>query len=85
MQIRASEGDIHFDNITLGQGANMALPSYAIYMQKVYADEELGITIEDTFDKPVNFNMNMNCQDIKDKDLKQQNNNNDTFENEEFF
>jgi penicillin-binding protein 1A len=81
--------DIHFDNISLGQGANMALPSFALYMQKIYADEELGITIEDTFEKPVNFDINMDCQDIKDKpkndELKQQNNNNDTFENEEFF
>jgi len=81
--------DIHFDNISLGQGANMALPSFALYMQKIYADEELGITIEDTFEKPINFDINMDCQDIKDapknNDLKQQNNNNDTFENEEFF
>ncbi len=81
--------DIHFDNISLGQGANMALPSYALYMQKVYADEEIGITIEDTFDKPVNFDINMDCQDIKDApkndERKQNNNNNDTFENEEFF
>ena len=45
--------------------------------------------IEDTFDKPVNFDINMDCQDIKDApkndELKQQNNNNYTFENEEFF
>ncbi len=80
--------DIHFDNISLGQGANMALPSYALYMQKVYADESLDITPEDTFEKPVNFNINMNCQDIQDapkKDQKKKNENNDTFENEEFF
>ncbi len=81
--------DIHFDNISLGQGANMALPSYALYLQKVYADEEIGITIKDTFERPVNFDINMDCQDIKDapgnSDLKQNNNNNDTFENEEFF
>ncbi len=81
--------DIHFDNISLGQGANMALPSYALYMQKVYADEEIGITIKDTFERPVNFDINMDCQDIKDapgnSNLKQNNNNNDTFENEEFF
>ena len=80
--------DIHFDNIRLGQGANMALPSFAIYMEKVYADEELGITPEDTFEKPVNFNINMNCSDIQDnndKEMKQQQPREDTFENEEFF
>ena len=33
---------IHFDRTELGQGANMALPIWALYMQKVYADKTLG-------------------------------------------
>jgi penicillin-binding protein 1A len=37
----------HFRTITLGQGANMALPIWAIYMQKVYADPSLKITKRD--------------------------------------
>jgi len=40
----------HFRTITLGQGANMALPVWALYMQKVYADPTLHITKRD-FDK----------------------------------
>ena len=42
----------HFRSITLGQGANMALPIWALYMQKVYADTSLYIT-KGPFQKPV--------------------------------
>lgn len=41
----------HFRTITLGQGANMALPIWALYMRKVYDDPELNISQGD-FEKP---------------------------------
>jgi penicillin-binding protein 1A len=41
----------HFRSIDLGQGANMALPIWAYYMKKVYADPLLRITKRD-FDPP---------------------------------
>ncbi len=41
----------HFRTITLGQGANMALPIWALYMRKVYNDPELNISQGD-FEKP---------------------------------
>ncbi|MCK9219229.1 MAG: transglycosylase domain-containing protein [Bacteroidales bacterium] len=41
----------HFRSITLGQGANMALPIWALYMQRVYGDAGLRITKRE-FDKP---------------------------------
>jgi len=41
----------HFRTITLGQGANMALPIWALYMNRVYADPELNISQGD-FEKP---------------------------------
>lgn len=41
----------HFRTITLGQGANMALPIWALFMQKVYDDPELDIT-KDPFPPP---------------------------------
>ncbi len=41
----------HFRTITLGQGANMALPIWALFMQKVYDDPDLGIT-KDPFPLP---------------------------------
>jgi penicillin-binding protein 1A len=61
--VGGEDRDIHFDNITLGQGANMALPIWALYMEKVYEDEDIPITQEDKFEKPVNFNTNLNCPD----------------------
>jgi penicillin-binding protein 1A len=42
----------HFRSLNLGQGANMALPIWALYMKKVYADSTLEISSED-FDKPL--------------------------------
>jgi len=37
----------HFRSLDLGQGANMALPIWAYYMKRVYADPELGISKRD--------------------------------------
>jgi len=50
--VGAEDRSVHFRTIKLGQGANMALPVWAIYMQKVYDDPTLGITKED-FNKPL--------------------------------
>ena len=52
---------IRFNHITQGQGANMALPIWGIFMQKVYADESLGISPEDNFEAPAGFSINLNC------------------------
>lgn len=41
----------HFRTLELGQGANMALPVWGIYMQKVYADASLRYSKRD-FDSP---------------------------------
>lgn len=43
---------IHFDNLAEGQGASMALPIYALYMQRVYRDSTLGYNEEEQFDIP---------------------------------
>ena len=43
----------HFRTITYGQGANMALPIWALYMQRVYADSTINISMGD-FEKPLN-------------------------------
>lgn len=37
----------HFRTLGLGQGANMALPIWALYMQKVYADSTINLSMED--------------------------------------
>jgi penicillin-binding protein 1A len=55
--------DIRFRSMALGQGAKMALPIFGYYMQKVYADQSLGITAEE-FPKPDNANIQTNCDSI---------------------
>jgi len=54
--VGGDDRDIHFDNMAMGQGATMALPIFALYMKKVYANKDLGITQDDKFDLPVDFN-----------------------------
>ena len=52
---------IRFNNISMGQGANMALPIWGLFMQKVYADESLGVSPEDEFEAPSDFSINLDC------------------------
>ncbi len=52
----------HFRTITLGQGANMALPIWALYMQKIYADSTLSIS-QDDFEKPLKpISIEIDCE-----------------------
>lgn len=43
---------MRFRYTSLGQGANMALPIYALFMQKAYADEDLGLNRDAEFPEP---------------------------------
>lgn len=56
---------IHFETLGEGQGANMALPVFAIFMKKVYEDPQFGIMESDEFERPVNFNMELDCEKVK--------------------
>ena len=60
--VGGEDRSIHFDNMTAGQGANMALPIWSIYMQKVYADPELGYSAEEQFDIPDWFDAEAGCK-----------------------
>ncbi len=53
---------IHFDNMAEGQGASMALPIFALYMQKVFADTTLGYDENEQFDIPSWFDPNAGCK-----------------------
>ena len=53
--VGGDDRDIHFDNMTPGQGAALALPIFANYINKVYADPSLGYTQDDQFDIPEDF------------------------------
>ena len=52
----------HFAGILKGQGATMALPSWAIFMRKCYADKTLKVSQSD-FDRPQNLSINVNCSE----------------------
>jgi len=55
---------IRFRNISMGQGASMALPIWAYYMKRVYADPSLGIR-KDDFERPSSVPpFNFNCPAI---------------------
>lgn len=57
---------IHFDDISTGQGANLALPIWGRFMKKVYADKTLEYKPDHEFEKPMNFILNLNCDDEND-------------------
>lgn len=67
--VGGEDRDIHFDELSLGQGANMALPIWALYMKKVYANKELNITEDDVFEQPSNFNIDLNCNETNAYDF----------------
>lgn len=50
--VGGEERDIHFDRMSDGQGASMALPIWGLYMNKVYADETLPYSQDEKFDIP---------------------------------
>jgi penicillin-binding protein 1A len=56
---------IHFETLTEGQGANMALPVMAIFLRKVYSDPQFGIMESDEFERPANFTWELDCDKVK--------------------
>jgi penicillin-binding protein 1A len=57
---------IHFDNMQEGQGAQMSLPIWALYMKKVYEDAKLGYSQSTKFDIPAGYNP---CKNENDTDV----------------
>ena len=60
--VGGEDRSIHFDGIAEGQGASMALPIWALYMQKVLTDSTLGYSSTESFDVPGSFNVNEGCE-----------------------
>lgn len=68
--VGAEDRSVHFRNITLGQGANMALPVWATYMKKIYADPVLKFSTGD-FDAPVKpLSVEIDCNRYENKQKK---------------
>ena len=60
--VGGEDRSIHFDSMAEGQGASMALPIWALYMQKVFADADLGYTQDEQFEVPSTFSPNAGCR-----------------------
>ncbi|MFD1293108.1 penicillin-binding protein 1A [Lutibacter holmesii] len=57
----------HFKRITQGQGATMALPIWALYYKKLYADPELSVSQED-FEMPEDLSIQVDCNETTEED-----------------
>ena len=62
--VGGEDRSIHFDNMSAGQGANMALPIWALYMKEVLNNPELEYSPLEEFDIPEEFNPNAGCQPL---------------------
>ena len=69
--VGGEERSIHFDKMADGQGANTALPIYALYIQKVYADSTLMYTPADTF--AVDSTIFIPCEGLIDPNVPKEN------------
>ena len=58
--VGGEDRSIHFRSLALGQGGRMAMPAWAMYMDKVYADKSLGIE-KIPFKKPAGTTISLDC------------------------
>lgn len=60
--VGGDERSIHFRTMEYGQGARVAMPAWAMYMQKVYTDPSLKRSYSrEPFRKPDGFNLSLDC------------------------
>lgn len=62
--VGGEDRSIHFRTMEFGQGARMAMPIWALFMQKVYADTTTHIE-KGRFHVPSNFSVELNCSKYK--------------------
>lgn len=68
--VGAEDRQVHFESLALGGGSNMALPIWALFMQRVMKDPTLGISAFDAFTSPPGFYVDLNCKGT-DEDLEE--------------
>ena len=61
----AEDRMVHFRSTNLGEGANTALPIWALYMKKVYADSRLNISMGDFEAPPGGLSVVVDCDQYK--------------------
>lgn len=59
----------HFRSITQGQGATMALPIWALYYKKIYADPTLSVS-QGEFERPEDLSIEVDCGKKGDQSIK---------------
>lgn len=59
---------IHFEGLSMGQGANMALPVYGYFMKRLYRDRSLGYSEDTRFEAPEGFRMDLDCSKVMKED-----------------
>jgi penicillin-binding protein 1A len=59
---------IHFRSIQYGQGAKQAMPAFAYYTDKVFADSTLGYK-KGAFPKPTGFDVQLDCKSYYNKEM----------------
>ena len=64
--VGGEDRDVHFDSMVYGQGARTALPIWAKYMVKVFADKSLGYDDKATFQLPPGFDPCSNGTAVSD-------------------
>ena len=74
----AEDRAVHFDRTDQGQGASMALPIWAKYMQKVYADKTIKISQGDFIKPAQKIDIEMDCRKY-DKEIEADLDYNDDF------
>jgi penicillin-binding protein 1A len=59
---------IHFEGLSMGQGASMALPVYGYFMNKLYRDKTLGYSEGTKFEAPEGINFDLDCSKVMKSD-----------------
>ena len=72
--VGAEDRSIHFQSLANGQGASMALPIWAKFLLKAYADPRLKMS-DRPFDRPAGINKRLDCDEtISEAEVKEMNN-----------
>lgn len=75
--VGGEDRSVHFNSIEQGQGARVALPIWALYMKKIYADKTLQVSDGD-FEKPLKkIDVELDCSKYDSKENAADSYNND--------
>jgi penicillin-binding protein 1A len=64
--VGADDRAIHFPDVGRGQGASMALPIWALYYKRLYADKSLKVS-DKAFPRPANLSIELDCDKAEEE------------------